>query len=342
MKMFHVMFVLGLALTGFARERPATFLDAMRNGAMANIKLRVADDDARPVSLAKVRVFMGMNFRERGYWLGGTTDTNGEFAIVGKTTGNEIEIYLSKDGYYESKRKLCLIGLGAEHEVADGKWQPWGSEEKVLLRRMKNPTRLIRAPKGCFEDEICNTNINCGFDMMVGDWVTPYGKGIVADFYAKFQSDGGKPVNSKFSELELTFGEPMGGAYCLPVSFDSEFKGVHMADVSKFSKSKIVLENKVVNGRRKRKMIGDDKILVVRSRCKVNERGELTAANYSVLQHLTFSTSYNVLGCCRMSYFYNPTPNDLNLEDEEMARLSRLKYAQRLECESRCKEMKER
>ena len=341
MKMFHAMFVLVFALTGFARERSAAFLDAMRNGAMANIKLRVVDDDAQPVSWAKVRVFMGMNFRDRGYWLEGTTDTKGDFVIDGKTTGNEIEIYLFKEGYYESKRRLCFIGMGAEHEVSDGKWQPWGSEEKVVLRRIKNPIRLIQAPKGCFENEICKTNVNLGFDMKVGDWVIPYGKGVVADFYAKFQSDGGKPMNSKFSALELTFSEPMGGAYCLPVNYDSEFKGVYIADLSKFSNSKIVLENKVINGQRMRKMI-DDEFLVVRSRCKVNERGELTSANYSVLRHLTFSTSYTALGCCRMSYMYNPTPNDTNLEDEETARLSRLKYAQRLECESRCKGVKKR
>jgi len=103
-----------------------------RNGALTNMVLHVADDDGMPVADAHVRVFLGMNFRPKGRWIGGATDTNGVFVVEGKTCGDEIEICLAKVGYYGAKVKYSYAKMGAE--LPEG-----------VLRRVRRGRRSLHA-----------------------------------------------------------------------------------------------------------------------------------------------------------------------------------------------------
>lgn len=77
--------------------------------------------------------------------------------------------------------------------------------------------------------------------------------------------------------------------------------------------------------------LGYGQYLVFRIRTKTDENGKLISAHYGrimgALQYL--EKAGIVLG----PVFFNPTPNDTNLEDAETARRSRLGYKQRLEFE---------
>ena len=77
------------------------------------------------VSNANVKVLMGMNFRENAYFVNGITGAKGQFVIEGKTTGNEIEISVTKDGYYNASKKLCLIKMGSEYAMLSGNHGAW-------------------------------------------------------------------------------------------------------------------------------------------------------------------------------------------------------------------------
>lgn len=81
------------------------------------------------------------NFLGNGY--NGETNANGSWVIQGKTCGNELKIEITKDGYHDSNRKMSFATMGAEHEVKDGKWQPWGKEELIVLRKIKNPIKMV-------------------------------------------------------------------------------------------------------------------------------------------------------------------------------------------------------
>lgn len=119
------------------------FQRAHLNGAKARIELTVHDECGAPVSGASVHVLMGMNYRLNSYDIDGKTDTNGVFVIEGKTTGNEIEIKVTKDGWYRSQKKLCFIAMGHEHAVKNGKWQPWGMKVDLPLRRMGKLSKVL-------------------------------------------------------------------------------------------------------------------------------------------------------------------------------------------------------
>ena len=296
-----------------AKKDPA-YREARHNGALTKIVLHVADDDGKPVVDASVRVFLGMNFRPKGRWIGGTTDTNGVFVVDGKTCGDEIEVCVAKVGYYNTKAKYWYAKMGAEHEVKDGKWQPYGADEKIRLRKILSPIRMVSHVDGRFAFSIAATNVVFGFDMVSNDWVAPYGKGKIADFNAEFQSDGLPPNASKFSRITLSFPDPLGGAYEEGLQSQSDFKGPYFANTNRFANVPVVLENTWSESGRQRGALGENRMLVVRSRCKVDERGRLLSAHYSSLDRLSFSTAFNKPGSCRMLYHFNPTPNDANLE----------------------------
>ena len=310
---FTILFVL-LSFLVFSREYSSNLINAMRNGANANIEIHVADEDRNPVPSAKIRVFMGMNFRERGYWLEGVTDTNGVFVIDGKTTGNEIEIYLSKCGYYDSYKKLCFVGMGNEREVKDGKWQPYAEKLCIALNHRRNPIPMssISSKKFVLTKAI---NTWLGYDLNKHDYVSPYGKGEVADLELFFNWDGEWYPKYKGMELKIRFLGPCSGYYCCPKNDVSVFNGPYTAQLNaQYGQYATFFERVVSERKRERKLFNSANCWVVRSRCKVDECGKLVSAHYSVLYDIGF--------CCEEGstagfYFlgaFNPIPNDTNLE----------------------------
>ena len=98
-----ILLTLGILITvqSYAIKKDPSYRDARRNGAMAKMELKIANDDGFPIPYADVDVFMGMNFRPKGYSITGRTDTNGVFILKGKTCGDEIVVNVAKAGFYE-------------------------------------------------------------------------------------------------------------------------------------------------------------------------------------------------------------------------------------------------
>ena len=169
MKRLLMMSFLSVIVTSvFALKKDPVYRDARKNGAMARMQLHIVDDLGCNVSNAAVSVFMGMNFRPQGYYLNGMTDANGKYVAEGKTCGDEIEIDVVKQGHYPSSKRLCYAVMGSEHEVKNGKWQPFGKEETIVLRRMVNPVNLIVFDKVI---DVVRTNAWLGFDMESMDFI---------------------------------------------------------------------------------------------------------------------------------------------------------------------------
>ena len=308
-----ICFLSAFALTAEAAKVSDAFRRALVRGARARVIVSVHDDEGAPVSDAAVTAAIARGDDE--YSIHGSTDINGKWIFDGETTGNYIQISVHKSGYYDSKIKFSYIDMGAEHEVKDGKWQPYGVEEKIVLRKILNPTRMVSNIESmAFDYSIIATNVLIGFDMEKNDLVSPHGKGEIADFYIEFQSDGLPPNASKYSKLTVTYSTPLGAAYEVPVSAQSDFKGRYSVECDKFDAAPLIFVNRVTESGRRKDRLGQKKMAVIRSRCKVDEQGRLNAANYSTLDYLSFSTSFDGPGCCRIHFHFNPIPNDTNLE----------------------------
>ena len=110
---------------------------AMAYGAEAKICLKVHDDTGQPVSNASVAVVFDMLPSPHSVY--GKTDTNGVFVVTGKTNGNKVRFLVGKEGYYGSQKELSYVPMNEEHDVKDGKWQPYGARQDILLKTIRNP-----------------------------------------------------------------------------------------------------------------------------------------------------------------------------------------------------------
>ena len=119
---------LGLEMTPFQK--------ACRDGADARVEFHIVDDMGLPVANARVNVFFDMIDRSKGKRVIGCTDTNGVFIAEAKT-GGVLEIEVTGDGYYKTTDKMCFIEMENEHDVQEGKWQPWGMRKNIVLLPIK-------------------------------------------------------------------------------------------------------------------------------------------------------------------------------------------------------------
>ncbi len=314
-RMFITVGCVLVSLVACALKKDPSYRSARRNGADYRTVLRVVDDGGHAVSDAKVRVLMGMNFIKSSYFIEGTTDTNGLFTISGRTTGNEIVIDVAKDGYYGSRREHCLIAMGAEREVRDGRWQPYGAEEELLLRRIENPVSLPHEWFWVFRYTM-ERGRWIGYDILKNDFVGPVGHGDIADFEVFVEWDGRwMPGEYKGMKVCIRFPEHFAGFYEYDARSESEFIFPYHAQTNvEYSQSCEFSERVNPDGSRVVVEFDRRKCWVVRSRCRVDEKGRLVAANYSVLSDIAFCCKMDGrIGFCVTGAF-NPTPNDTNLE----------------------------
>ena len=317
MKLLTIAMTVGIifvtSCSGFARERTPEFLSARRRGGDARIVLKAVDDVGNPVAGASIHVLMGMNYRLKSYDIDGLTDTNGVFVVEGKTTGNEIEITAKKDGYYRpSKKRLCFIAMGNEYEVKDGKWQPWGMEIPLVFREVRNPVKLISKVDGYM---IPATNCWIGFDMELMDWNHEGHGGKVTDFEVNLDWDG-KPIDeTDRMVLNVRFPGKHSGFYVANRIKGCTFGGVYHADTNRRYENRCLsTSTKMRKGDYQYTGYDPDVIMVVRTRCKEDSRGNLVAMNYSTLYGIVVDGGWRGECEMRVKYKFNPTPNDTNLE----------------------------
>lgn len=324
----------------FGGNKDAEFERAMVHGASVCIRLRVIDDDGEAVGDAKVNVLLGMNFRERANHVTGFTSADGEFVIKGTTTGNEIEIQVLKDGYYRSKDALCLITRQGNAKVRDGKWQPWGEERNVVLRKIDNPARLQHY---CRFVDVPQTNVWIGLDMERGDWVGPLGKGTVPDVELLVQWDGLPMVSSRDCSMQVKIpGEFCGGNFVNKV-LESEYPNLKSAQTNcSYAVRCFDWKEREKGTRLLKQSFWNQRDLVVRLRCMIDEFGQVKEAHYGCIYALEVTPGDGNCPTLALACVFNPTPNDTNLEIPDIAQRTykQIELEKRLEKERREKEAK--
>ena len=310
----------------FARKLAPEIEYAMAYGADAKICLKVCDDTGTPVTNASVCA--GFDMLPTPHSVYGKTDTNGVCVVKGKTNGNKVVFLVGKVGYYGSRMKISYVPMGKEHDVKDGKWQPYGAVENIELRKIRNPAHLAVA----FEREFnCTKAINAwvGFDLEKRDFVQPHGKGETVDFEVFFDWDGKWFHGYTGMGKRIRFTGKFSGYCQCAVNADSEFKGPYSAlpdaaylqDADFFER--VIVDPNAYGRRYERKSFDKSKCWVVRSRCKVDAEGNLVSAHYSVVDNIEFGCDKGGVACICVTGAFNPVPNDTNLEDIETAKRSR-------------------
>ena len=122
-----------------------------------------------------------------------------------------------KDGYYENGGGA---GFTNSSSSSFGRWQPWNPTVEVVLQKIG-----IQVPmyvRHMRDIKVPAEAKPCGFDLIVGDWVAPYGKGVTADFVFQFDRAPERTITNRYGPSKLFDNK-------LTISFSNDGDGIQTA-----------------------------------------------------------------------------------------------------------------
>jgi len=183
------------------------------------------------------------------------TDANG-LVTASKHTQGYIGYEAVKEGYYKSDGKYKFASS------SNGRWQPWNPELIVVLRKKENPVPMYARNTHMTLIKLPTANNAIGFDLIVYDWVSPFGKGKHADFIFKYT--GAYTKEDDFNKK-------------LEVKFPNKFDGIQLIKENRKQGSMLKLPRQAPEFGYK------DRLIRSRSRTPGNPLKEDTAEDYNYI-----------------------------------------------------------
>lgn len=286
----------------FRFASPAIMLCLSCCGEERSVKVTVRGENGLPIEGVQTTVTF------LGYSGGGTqrkiglTDSDGEFEALGEAS-LRMHVLLEKEGYYESKSGR--LDRNESHDL------------EFVLRKVRDPIPLyaMRAHIGFPKNREW-----LGYDFESGDWVAPNGGGRVVDVWLRCDTQKTAERDGE-GTVEMRFPDG-GGLHIVKRGYlkRSLMKLPHVAPVDGYMGSYSRREESYHNERR-----DEDLGYFFRSRVKM-EGGRLVSANYGkIVEDFRFSpvetgwhdshkNSPKFFGVVSFAYYFNPTPNERNLE----------------------------
>ena len=297
--------------------------NAEADGAKMKMTFVVVDNDNNAVSNAWIQ---GGMYCDTGASMGtesaGYTDGSGRFTISGKTTGRVV-YSITKENFYQTSSEYDFARKepGYTPTVNKGKWQPYGLEYTVMIKRIYAATAK---PFSFGYITVPAFGQWMGFDLEIFDLCPPYGKGIHKDVLLRYVFDRDPIVRGKtYASMEMSFtNNPHAGAYILKKDGWSDFQSCYVADTNNtFSIKSFKYESSRTREEIfKNEDFPEDSYIVFRTRTSVDRDGNLISAHYGKI--------YGGWDYPRQLHFggtlFNSIPNDPNLEDEESGIRARL------------------
>ncbi len=290
-----------------------------------DIILRIADETGQPVAGAAAEITferIGGRFENKGL-----TDDTGTYGVTGEQT-LATDIFVNKSGHHG----IRLIDI-SRYQIPTGKVTlDW------VLPRVLQPTAL-HALRASLNLPVQDQWI--GYDLQAADSVPPHGKGKTADIRFKFRGEfmgylaEGPKLESAF-ELSRVSAERGGRTFTeedfkrsagkwrgvLEVSFPGEKEGAiteaerywfygqlrlpHLAPEIGYAPS-LRFEANTYEPRPEPKRVG----YFLRTRVRLDADGDIVSANYAKIYD---DIRFDARGSVSFWYYFNPTPNDRNLE----------------------------
>ena len=283
----------------------------------ARFTVKVMDEEGNPIPDAKVSAATFVRWQAgegfgKDIWEGPDDTSNEEglvtFEFKSKWGEYGLNIFPPPEGYYNSiwpKYKF--------EEVRGLRWKPENPTIPYVLKKKRNPIALYvkRIPKtlGAYLPEF---NKKFGYDFEIGDFVHPHGSGKVNDIY--FQFDAVEEGRDFQSTISITFPNEKDGLIYFEdeMNVGSEFISDYLAPEEGYENDKLLHWNRV-------KGIDDTNLnrekanYYLRLRTELDEDGSIKSANYAKIygEFINFT------------YYFNPTPNDRNLEFDPKKNLFR-------------------
>jgi len=252
-----------------------------------NLELNVVDETGQPVSSAHCVLQFKKIGSDKIEVINSDTSSKGDL----KATANTLEslyIEVNKSGYYQAR----LYDIPSNQDF----------KQTVKLSSKINPIALyVRHHTGNQSEGLKFPSVDewYEYDLKVGDWIQPMGKGITPDFKMRLHCEE-KSLSHTYLELEAV-DTSAGFQPASEIILYSELKLPHHAPQSNYTK------RIVINGADWENYQG----VFLRSRVQVDKYGDIISANYGKIQGPIILSRRGTIG---LTHYFNGTPNDRNLE----------------------------
>jgi len=283
--------------------------DALHGKAFNRITVKVVNELGEPIKDAHV----GITFRTYTDWNGskrksfyGNSNTDGVFSAL-YTSLDKVFVGVTKAGCYKSHK---------EYKFKKTKgiiWQPWDSTIELVLRKEKNPIPLYA--KHYLNLDIPASNKDVGYDLFVGDWCEPYGKGKINDIYISYDYEVSGISNFKW-QLQISTISSNDGVVCIePIKgSNSVFKLPYLAPTKTHYSPRYTQSITVSKGKRHyTEPVPVSNNIFFRIRSNIDNSGNVTNCFYGKITDIESALARDH-GIITFTYYLNPTPNDRNLE----------------------------
>ncbi len=276
-----------------------------------NLTVKVLDDENQPVSQADVEIIFS-DVRAKGFGKGwgneakydkrkGITDANGMFSASG-ATNYDISVGAEKASYYKSSGGISF------YEGGKGKA---GDNALVLtLRKKLNPVPMyakkVNSVWGISKIPVLNQDV--GYDLEVGDWVAPHGKGKTADFVFNVVAESKDPKKDRKCVYSIKFSNANDGIqeYSADNGDQSAYRWPYEAPEDGYTTT-LEKYNIVTSDRREKNIKNDNEMnYIYRVRTKTDEKGNIIEARYGKIQgEITVFSDSGI----QFIYYFNPSGN---------------------------------
>jgi hypothetical protein len=312
-KLFLVGYLSILTLIGYSQELQITFKVINEAGKpMPNVTLRAATFE---------RWKSGEGFGEDIYkQLTAVTDLKGMATI--ESSGHHPDVSWSVapvSGYYRGGGgRYWFKSIEAE------KWQPWNPMVEVVLRPILNPIPMYAKRTGNLT--LPQVGKSIGYDLMIGDWAMPYGKGLKSDLIFRLERKPDRTVKTadyykrdvKLFDATLTvsFSNPDDGIQA--ISTNNEYIGCEF-DIPRSAPEDGYATN--LTERTYRESADQQIVLPVEERLgyfyrvrAVKQDGKIVSARYGKMGNINFDVINSPTAIINFTYYLNPEPNSRNME----------------------------
>jgi hypothetical protein len=256
------------------------------------VTLKVVDETGLPVINANAVVDYQSNDQ-----FSGLTDTNGIFVASHKDKSYALAFDVKKDGYYSVWQRY---EMGWAYQYNEAKWNPTIG---IVLKRIIKPIPMYAKR---IDAEPPTNGKPVGYDLMVGDWVGPYGKGVTTDILFTREYNR-KSLQDYDYKLTVSFPKAGDGIQELPVPNKnmegSALRSPHQAPTNGYQ-PQIVRLNVSHPGQKLIFDYDEKRAYLFRVRTAVDDSGNVVSTRYGKIYG----------DFMQFKYYLNPTPNDRNIE----------------------------
>ena len=265
-----------------------------------NVPVRAVDQDGKHVAEAKLG-------SESGDKTVSGLDGRAKLAVKKKAFSTRFSA--AKEGYYYTQTNGFPMPLSPNVDLS--------KTVDLVMKKIKNPIpmyakRLTAEADASLRLPSYDGN-SYGYDLVIGDWVSPHGKGVINDIIFKFEGQfSERPYGARESydnKILLSFSNQQDGIISWQGLSDnnreygSEFVSDYEAPADGY-KPEWVQRTWKEKGGHHRTTYDQYRNYYIRVRTQVDEKGNIVSAHYGKIYGDFMS----------FTYYLNPTPNDRNME----------------------------